>query len=28
MRRFDLTIMCDTAGWTVETAAAADDVDQ
>jgi site-specific DNA recombinase len=28
MRRFDLMIMCDTAGWTVETAATTDNVDR
>lgn len=28
MRRFDLTIMCDTAGWTVETAATTDNADR
>jgi site-specific DNA recombinase len=28
MRQFDLTIMCDTAGWTVETAPTAQDVDR
>lgn len=28
MRRFDLTIMCDTAGWTVETVATAFDFDR
>lgn len=27
-RRFDLTIVCDTAGWTVETAPTAQDVDR
>jgi DNA invertase Pin-like site-specific DNA recombinase len=28
MRQFDLTIVCDTAGWTVETAPTAQDVDR
>ena len=28
MRRFDLTIVCDTAAWTVETATATDDFDR